>query len=278
MLEGDSLHSSCVASLQARGDFHDPKLTVDELDRTFVLSGKRVNLDVSDCLVNGLMDAKRDRNVLDLNAGLVKFFEDNEFGIVTSKQVSVAVWKNHDGYYCFDSHELDDRGLKSGFGTACALRFADIAGLSKAIEANLGPDKTAAFNIGRIDLEVLDIDDEGVVRPPLNHYAEIDGSKSILRSIHSVHSDRFDINVGKQTVPTCLVALGMKYIYPSAVWSQDVADEVVVRGDELYERSMERDKDIREVDSDNVVRDFSIGVNKFELEYKSSQEGRRTFC
>lgn len=42
-------------------------LTVDDLNRKFVLDEKQINLDITDCLVNGLLDAKDLNGVLNLN-------------------------------------------------------------------------------------------------------------------------------------------------------------------------------------------------------------------
>lgn len=54
--------------------------------------------------------------------GLVKFFEDHETGVLSSHNISVAVWKTDGVYYVFDGHSRNDKGLAASKGNYKSLQ------------------------------------------------------------------------------------------------------------------------------------------------------------
>lgn len=62
-MSGDRLYNSCVAYLKECNKFLDKMLMVDEIQRKFDLENKEVQLDIQDCLVNGIISAKEDMGI-----------------------------------------------------------------------------------------------------------------------------------------------------------------------------------------------------------------------
>lgn len=86
-------------------------------------------------------------------------------------------------------------------------------------------------------MELWELNEDGVVRPLLNNYTEIDQNRAILRSRISQMNAKFKLATGKQTIPNLLTALGMRHILPSNVWSQDTLEEILDFGNKFYDES-----------------------------------------
>lgn len=175
-----------------------------------------------------------------------------------------------------------------------------IADLAKAIASNLSPRPTDFFNISRVIVKTFELDESGVVKPDLNHYQAIDnstdttdsisGTIAILRSLFSCNDPKYKLNRGKQTIPMCLVALGMAKMMPSSEWTIQIVDTILDLGDALYIRTMvkieeerndlEGNMDLSEaqfleddeeaadnVTADNVQKDYQIGNNRIDIEF-----------
>ncbi|KAF2888220.1 hypothetical protein ILUMI_17953, partial [Ignelater luminosus] len=111
LIQGDTYYKNCVDALKESNKFIDNKLLVDEVLIKFPLEGYEMNLEIQDCMINGLLDAKDDNDALNLKKGLEEFFKDNDTCIVTTRSISVAVWKNEEIYYYYDSHSRDENGV-----------------------------------------------------------------------------------------------------------------------------------------------------------------------
>lgn len=46
--------------------------------------------------------------------GLMRFFEEFDFGVLTSRNVSIGVWRTDGAFFYFDSHSLDEKGINAG--------------------------------------------------------------------------------------------------------------------------------------------------------------------
>lgn len=111
----------------------------------------------------------------------------------------------------------------------------------------------------------------------------------------------------------CLTALAFNRLKPSIDWSKADLDEVLNKGDHLYFETM---SDIQEMEqqekepetteetivqnemskeqndgsgdslpsqsfrikTDNVKKEFNIGLNKFEIEFEDIEQGKRYLC
>lgn len=93
--------------------------------------------------------------------GLEEYFKENDVGIITAGNISVAVWKYNNFYYYFDSHTRDHNGITHGIGVACVLRLEKIEDLVKSFVTNLQPVAEDLFNIGYCEANVWESDESG---------------------------------------------------------------------------------------------------------------------
>lgn len=152
----------------------------------------------------------------------------------------------------------------------------------------------------------FELRDGETIEPPLNHYNKTDPGKAILRSLYSEISPKYGINIGKQTIPMCMMALAFNRLKPSADWSKADLDEILNKGDKLYVQVMDdihmieaqqqpnsnlhnsaeaspyldnesdnlAPKDSFRISTDNVKNEFTIGLNRFNLEFESVEHGK----
>nr|CAI5839704.1 unnamed protein product [Callosobruchus analis] len=233
--KGDQLYNETMDCLEEKSIFETKMLMLNEINTVFKLPTQEAVFLIDECAVNGSLKGEKD--LLNLENGLEMFFRDNDRGIIAVRNISVAIWRHEGVYYYFDSHSRDDKGLPTGYGTACILRAILISDLAAAIEVNLKAGSENLFNIHRINVEFYD-SGSGVVRPPLNHYKAITDDSAILRSLFSEKSTKYDLNCGKQTIPMCLTALAFNKLKPSKDWDQKDIDEILNKGDKLYTQTM----------------------------------------
>lgn len=176
------------------------------------------------------------------------------------------------------------------------MRILNLEDLAKSVETNMGSSRQAMYNIARVVVKIWEMVEDGVVRPPLNNYREVNKNIAILQSQYSECSKIFKLNAGHQSVPMCLVALGMTRLFPSEVWTAHILDKVMKLGDEYYGSSMveleknglldnegdeQRTGDVEivvPVTSENVLKTFNIGINKLGVEFLDTMEGNVGSC
>nr|CAH7728598.1 unnamed protein product [Callosobruchus chinensis] len=151
---GDQLYNETLDYLEQKSIFETKMLMLNEVNTVFKFPNQEAVFVIDECVVNGSLKAGND--LLNLENGLEMFFRDNDRGIVALRNISVAVWRNGGVYYYFDSHDRDDKGLTTGYGTACIVRAILISELAAAIEFNLKASSENLFNIHRINVEFYD--------------------------------------------------------------------------------------------------------------------------
>ena len=281
LVNGDELYRSCVQYLNEIGKFKHPHLMIDEIKTSFNVANKMIKLEVNDCLVNGVVNAKNDSWVPNLLKGFTEFFGENDAGVITANDLSMAVWKRDDVYYYFDSHSRDSRGIVTSYGTSCILRLMNLEDLANAMKVNLGTNKENLYNISRVVVKVFDITEEGVTMQPLNFYETLSQLVAILRSNTSQKDKKYDISAGKQQVPMCLAALAFNSVSPSLEWSKEDLDQVLNLGDKLYTDTMAanyaegvpEELNVDDVTTANVYKKLNIGPNSIEIEIEENAFG-----
>lgn len=71
----------------------------DDYPKKFCISEHLIKMDLQMNSVEGHVKAKDMEDVFDVKRGLEHFFEGNKFGILTAKNIRVAVWKGQKVYY-----------------------------------------------------------------------------------------------------------------------------------------------------------------------------------
>ncbi|XP_058809940.1 uncharacterized protein LOC131675113 [Phymastichus coffea] len=190
--------------------------------------------------------------VANLKQGLQEFFLDSSEGVLECFSLTVALWKEDDYYYLFDSRACDVNGVRvvasqsggSGKGSAssptekkpvgkcCVIRFAKLTLLDTHLRKNLDPTETNdRFVIRRVTVT----DDIPGTRPWNSFEAAAAGKSWMLKGTIGGDSDIFsDHSRGIQGLAIAVVCLiSAKTIQPSNWFKEDVDDAVRV-GDSYY--------------------------------------------
>lgn len=99
---GDQFHSISIMSLKTNGKLIDNNLKLSELENELKLDKIIVDLSYEDFVIGGPLTTFRD--------SLESYFNEEELGLLTTCDLSFAIWKAADFYYLFDSHERDHKG------------------------------------------------------------------------------------------------------------------------------------------------------------------------
>lgn len=83
------------------------------------------------------------------------------------------------------------------------------------------------------------MNDQGVAKPFLNNFKELNLYKAIMRATLHERSEMFPIeHRGKQSIPMCLMVLGMMKVIPLMSWEIEVLDEAIRMGETLFVMTM----------------------------------------
>ncbi|KAF9413330.1 hypothetical protein HW555_008411 [Spodoptera exigua] len=143
LISGDRLYSSSIQSRRvpntAEADVE--YLRVHELQVNFEALSHSCLLQIQDetSSICGHLTVSID-GFPNLKNGLIQFFTESDVdggAIVTCNGVSVAIWKNDNLYYLFDSHSRGPKGRVAQDGTACLMSFTNITQLWSVLKSNL---------------------------------------------------------------------------------------------------------------------------------------------
>ncbi|XP_028139261.2 uncharacterized protein LOC114333567 isoform X2 [Diabrotica virgifera virgifera] len=227
---GDSFYKQSVQTLSEKEQFINRMLMLTEINKNFKWKDKMVDFDVEECLSNGLFDCK-DTN---FNKTIHNYFNTFDSGIITCRSMSIVLWKSEDKFYYFDSHNRNEKGFATPYGTACILRSSQLNSLIDVLLANFAPTPENFYNVHNVKVTFSEMDDDDLIRPVMEFYKRLGENKLILRSLYSEISNKYDLNVRKQTVPMCVMAIGFNRLKPSIEWNQQDIDEILNKGDALY--------------------------------------------
>ncbi|XP_019769617.1 uncharacterized protein LOC109544047 isoform X1 [Dendroctonus ponderosae] len=237
LMTGDEFYRDSVETLQEKGAFISSHLMLFELKKRHRLRDKEAEFELEECLVNGLINARNSNDVNDLRKGLEEFFIDNDYGVITMRDISLPIWKKKEIFYYLDPYSRDEKGISTGYGTSCVIRFVHLDDVVNAIVANLEPNLEDFFNITKVKISLYEAG-AGAVKPPINNYTAINETSAILRGWLSEQSSKYEIRRGRQTVPMCIAAVAFNKLKPSGEWTKTDVDVILDKGDELYVESM----------------------------------------
>lgn len=106
---GNEFYTGTISDLKKAEKFVDNKLTLSELGKVLRLDKIIVDLSYDEFVIGGSFD-DIDMNLRD---SLEKFFDEDDAGLLTTCDMSYAIWKIGDAFYFFDSHDRDDKGRNS---------------------------------------------------------------------------------------------------------------------------------------------------------------------
>ncbi|XP_011496539.1 PREDICTED: uncharacterized protein LOC105361131 [Ceratosolen solmsi marchali] len=98
----------------------------------------------------------------DLKNGLNTFLRTPNFGILTSQEMSVAIWnRQYCGYFYIDPAPVNECGKRNVSGFACIIRVHDIESIVKMFVDNLKQKIDSKYSIDKISVTKIEAIDRG---------------------------------------------------------------------------------------------------------------------
>lgn len=276
-------------------------LLVQDLKKNFYFKNRKVKIDVEEATVVGDLSASDDAELPNLQKGLRQFFENKQYGIIETKNLSVAVWKVEEEvknkekgkgtfYYYFDPNPRDRLGQASAErneeDTACVIRTADLSALANLIEKNVGQEaergneftihelKNVSIGTPMTD-EEIEADKRIPVKPDLNNYSSLGETGAVLLGTISQGNEiAFKRQTrDKQQAANSLTTLAMRKLYNPHLWYRELVDDILKLGDKLTSENLinlpeaeaEEESPRDYLLPSEIVEEFAIGVNRMSI-------------
>ncbi|XP_059061123.1 uncharacterized protein LOC131854007 isoform X2 [Achroia grisella] len=177
--------------------------------------------------------------VLDLCRGIESFFKESDAGVLQIPgEYETAIWNEGGTFYVYHPWPADRYGHRVGLregGKACLLYFGHIARLCEYFMDNVADMKRKPFSIA--DVSVFERKE---MPEPLNKLKPVAPNRWVIRGRFHEGDDRFpEEHRNKQATPASIAAIAMAHIVEPSSWTPDDIDETLIRGDILYQNTIE---------------------------------------
>lgn len=309
--EGDAYYNWCKPVETKEGT--ERLFLVQDLKKNLYFKNRKVTIDIEEATVVGDLWASGDSKLSNLEEGLRQFFESKNYGIIETKKLSVAVWKDQEEikdknkeeetfYYYFDPNPRNKLGQLSAErdeeNSACLVRSSDLSALANLIKKNAGQDvegendfmihELKNVSIGALMTnEEIEKDKQKLIMPDLNNYSNLGNTGAILMgTIDQRNESAFRRQTrDKQQAANSLTTLAMTKLYNPHLWYSELVDDILRIGDKLIIENLMNlpEAEIEEEPARNyllpseIVEDFVIGVNRMSIDLEEeSVTGRMT--
>ncbi|XP_037300701.1 uncharacterized protein LOC115456206 isoform X2 [Manduca sexta] len=177
--------------------------------------------------------------VFDLCRGIEAFFKESDAGILqVPGEYEVAIWHEGGKYYMYHPWPADRYGSKVGLrdgGKACLVYFTRISRLCDYFLDNANEFKRKPFSISEIS-----ITERKEMPEPVNQLKPVAPGRWVIRGRFHEGDGRFpEEHRNKQATAVSIAAIAMAHLVPPADWTPDDIDETLIRGDILYQSTVE---------------------------------------
>ncbi|XP_045457976.1 uncharacterized protein LOC123668250 [Melitaea cinxia] len=214
------------------------RLVLGELKETFAIRDKKYMHKERGIAVWGKLISTNTK-VLDLCRGIEAFFKESDAGLLQIPgEFEVAIWNEGGKYYVYHPWPADRYGYKVGLqdgGKACLLNFNRVTRLCEHFLDSVADLKRKPFSISDIY-----VTERGVMPEPVNKLKPVAPNRWVVRGRFHEADVRFpEEHRGKQATPVSIAAIAMAHVLEPSNWTPDDIDETLVRGDILYQNTME---------------------------------------
>jgi len=141
-----------ITSISKRKDPHLVEinrefLSVDELHTEIEIFEKVINLSITqdDSISGHLHNDNSAEGFPNLKNAFNIFFQDHNYGILTTNGISVAIFKFDNNFWIFDSHSRGPKGRPAQNGTACLIRFPTTLSMFNMLKSVLSKSSNNIF-------------------------------------------------------------------------------------------------------------------------------------
>ncbi|KYN39158.1 hypothetical protein ALC56_06584 [Trachymyrmex septentrionalis] len=278
------------------------KLFLKDMKKNLYFKNRKVTIDINEAAVVGDLSVSDDSELPNLEKGLKQFFEDKNYGIVETKTLSVAVWKEEEEtkdkdkeeifYYYFDPNPRDKLGQllaeKAEENLACLVRSSDLSALADLIKKNAGYNEGENdFTIHELKIvsigpvmtdEEIEADQLIPIVPNLNNYSNLFETGAILLGTIDQRNELAfkPITRDKQQAANALATLAMTKLYDPHLWHSELIDDILKIGDKLTNQNLINLPEIEPEEETprnyllpaEIAEDFIIGVNRMSVVFE----------
>ncbi|XP_063836466.1 uncharacterized protein LOC135085621 [Ostrinia nubilalis] len=214
------------------------RLVLGELKETFRMRDTEYKHKLRGIAVWGKLVSGNPK-VLDLCRGLENFFKEADSGVLQIPgEYEVAIWNEGGRYYIYHPWPADRYGYRVGLrdgGKACLMYFTRISRLCEHFMESASDLKRKPFSIS--DVNVFE---QGEMPDPMNKMKPVAPNRWVVRGHFHEGDERFpEEHRNRQATPASIAAIAMAHIVEPAAWTADDIDETLIRGDILYQNTME---------------------------------------
>ncbi|XP_075988844.1 uncharacterized protein LOC142984871 [Anticarsia gemmatalis] len=215
------------------------RLVLGELKDNFRIRDREYKHKVRNIAVWGKLISSNPK-VFDLCRGIEAFFKEADSGLLqVPGEFEVAIWNEGGKYYVYHPWPADRYGyrvdLREG-GKACLMYFTRIPRLCEHFLESVSDLKKKPFSISDIQVTERTVE----LPEPVNNMKPVAPGRWVVRGSFHEADDRFpEEHRGRQATPASIAALAMAHVVDPADWTSDDIDETLVRGDILYQNTIE---------------------------------------
>ncbi|KZC09802.1 PREDICTED: uncharacterized protein LOC107187947 [Dufourea novaeangliae] len=216
----------------------------------------------------------------ELEGVLENFFETNVMGIFRQENIIMPIWREADVYFTMDPKGRDSRGEpREKDGAAVVMWFTDVPSLIAAIQQVATGDD---FVIDSVTLsnayETRVAEEERPTKPtsgedPWYHFPKMTEGVWHISGTVKMDDNRFqEDNRNKQTAAIAVMAIVFAKVYEPRYWTQAVLDEVIVTGDKLHSKCVERLGEGAIPRINEIMTEFFLSTRRINLTIKDCVE------
>ncbi|XP_025156154.1 uncharacterized protein LOC105187022 [Harpegnathos saltator] len=224
--------------------------TEDEVPRDYLLPSEIMeDFDIGVNRISvGLEEEVVSEPVMEMASLLEQFFKENTMGVLRQDETMMPIWREGEVFFTMDPKGRDAHGEPvEKNGAAAVMWYTDVPSLARAIQAVA---RGGDFVIDAVTVENAYETRAAEARQAKrttpgedlwHHFPKLaDGVWSIDGKI-TMTDERFDeVNRGEQSAAIAAMAVIFSKVYQPKYWTSDIVDEVVITGDKLHSKCVER--------------------------------------
>ncbi|XP_029663170.1 uncharacterized protein LOC115235483 [Formica exsecta] len=241
---GDKLTVENLANLpEAEAEEESPRnyLLPSEIAEDFTIGVNRISIGLEEESITG--------KTADVSTLLEQFFEGNAMGVFRQGNVMMPIWKEGNVFFTMDPRGRNVHGEPGNKdGAAAVMWFTDIPSLAGVLREVAQQDDDFVIDAITVEnayetrvAEARRVKKTTSGEDLWHHFPKLaDGVWSIDGNI-AMTDERFDeANRGKQSAVIAAMAIVFSKVYQPKYWTPSVLDEVIVTGDKLHSKCVER--------------------------------------
>ncbi|CAL7934154.1 unnamed protein product [Xylocopa violacea] len=256
------------------GEEEEPReyLLPSEINEDFAVGVNRMYVSLEEESASGKMS--------ELESQLETFFEANAMGIFRQDNIMMPIWREGDVFFMMDPKGRDSRGEpREKDGAAAVLWYTDLPSLAAGIQ-QVATGEEFVIDVVNLDnaYETRVAEEERPARPssgdnPWYHFPKMTENVWAIDGTVCMDDVRFEKdNRNNQTAAIAVMAIVFAKVYEPRYWTRAVLDEVIVTGDKLHSKCVDRLGEAAIPRINEIMTEFFLSTRRINLSIKDCVE------